>query len=648
VKPRFAPADGPGPPASFFGAGGAGRRSRTGRAPRSSVRSAAQGETRRVALVCLLLVVVTAAVYAQVRGHAFIDLDDDLYVTANPSVGAGLTTSSAAWALTTFHAANWHPLTWLSHMADVQMFGMQPAGAHMTSVLLHIVNTLLAFFVLRSMTGALGRSAMVAALFAVHPMHVESVAWVAERKDVLSTAFWFLTMLAYVRYARGGGATWAALTALFLALGLMAKPMLVTLPLVLLLLDRWPLGRWGGTPPGRRGLASSAWPLVREKIPLFALCAASAVVTFIAQRAGGAVQEIQNVPLSYRLSNAVIACARYLLALFWPHGMAVYYPYPSLGYPLWQAALALAVLAGISTLVWRLGAKLPYLITGWLWYLVTLVPVIGLVQVGGQSMADRYTYIPYLGLFLMILWGAGDALESRRTPARLVAALAVAPLVLLGILAYRQAGLWRDSVTLFTHALSVTRDNAVIEYNLGVTLGREGRSDEAAVRFENAARIWPEFTQAQINLGVAQAAQGKLDEAALAYTRALAVRPDSAQAELNLGGVLAQQGRLDEALPHLERAAALDPADAKPHTNLGLIHLRRGRTREALDHLEQAARLDPRSPEAENNLGLALLVGGRAREAAPHFERAIALDPAYATARENLRRAREASGSPAP
>ena len=588
-----------------------------------------------------------AAIYAQSGRHAFIDLDDDLYVTENPHVGAGLTAGSVAWALTTFHAANWHPLTWLSHMADVAMFGMAPGAAHRTSVLLHALNALLAFFLFRSMTGALGRSALVAALFAVHPMHVESVAWVAERKDVLSTAFWLLAMLAYVRYVRERRGAWLGMTALFLALGLMAKPMLVTLPIVLLLLDFWPLRRERATGAGNGSLAARTWPLVREKIPLFALALASAAVTFIAQRAGGAVQEIRNVPVSYRLSNAGISCVRYLLSVFWPHDMAVYYPYPPMGYPIWEALGALAILAGVSALVWKLGARFPYLVTGWLWYLVTLIPVIGLVQVGGQSMADRYTYVPYFGLFLMIVWGAGDALARVRAPAALKASLAAAPVVALGLVAHQQAGLWRDSVTLFEHALSVTRDNAAIEYNLGVALGRQGRTEQAAAHFAQAERIWPDFTQAQLNLGVAQAALGQLDAAAGAYTRALASRPDSAQAELNLGGVLAQSGRLDEALPHFERAAALDPKDARAETNAGLVHLRRGRTPLALEHLQRAAALDPRSPEVENNLGLALLVSGHAREAAAHFERALALDASYATARENLRRAQSAMSAPA-
>ena len=598
--------------------------------------------------MCVLLLIAVAAIYGQVRGHAFIDLDDDLYITENPHVASGLTAPSVAWALTTFHAANWHPLTWLSHMADVSIHGLEPGGAHLTNVLLHALNALLAFFVFRSLTGAPWRSAAVAGLFAVHPMHVESVAWAAERKDVLSTAFWLLAMLAYVREARSGGLRWSGWTTVCMALGLLAKPMLVTLPFVLLLLDFWPLGRWGAAPgDGKAGLLQRFWPLVREKASLFALSLASAIVTFIAQRAGGAVQDIQNVPLAYRLSNAVLSCASYVAALVWPHGMAVYYPYPSEGPALGKVALAIAALGAITAVVWHYRRRLPYLVTGWLWYLVTLVPVIGLVQVGGQAMADRYTYIPYFGLFLVVVWIAADGLEARRAPAALAVALAVAPLIGLGIIAYRQTLYWRDSFALFGHALSVTRDNAAIEYNLGVALARRARTDEAAVRFAEAVRIWPEFTQAHLNLGAAQAARGKLDEAAAAYTQALALRPGSAQAELSLGGVLARMDRLEEARPHLERAVALDPSNARALTNLGLVELRRGRTREALDHLERAVALDPRSAEAVNNLGLALLVSGRAREAALRFEHALALDPSYATARENLRRAQETLGASA-
>jgi Tfp pilus assembly protein PilF len=496
-------------------------------------------------------------------------------------------------------------------------------------------------------------------------MHVESVAWVAERKDVLSTAFWLLAMLSYVRQTRRGVMRWAGATTAFMALGLLAKPMLVTLPLALLILDYWPLGRlrasttagWtGNTVPERSGrgaggrgdLVRRSWPLVLEKAPLFALSLASGIVTFIAQRSGGAVQDVQNVPLSYRLSNACLSCMRYLVALVWPHGMAVYYPYPPGGPPPGLVALSVVALVAISALAWRYRARLPYLVAGWLWFLVTLAPVIGLVQVGGQSMADRYTYVPYFGLFVIVVWGAAEALEARRAPASVAAAVTVAPLLLLGFVAHRQASLWRDSRTLFEHALSVTRDNAAIEYNLGVALGHQGLTDQAASHFAEAVRIWPEFTQAQLNLGVAQAAAGRLDDAAATYARVLSLRPDSAQAEAGLGGVLAQMGHLEDARPHLARAASLDPADARALTNLGLVELRRGDTARALEHLERAAALDPRSPEAANNLGLALLVAGRAAEAASRFERALALDPSYANARQNLERARQSLGASGP
>lgn len=615
---------------------------------RASNANGIPGDRWRELLVCLALVVVNASIYWQVSSHQFIDLDDDVYVSKNPMVQAGLSLTGVQWAFTTFHAANWHPLTWLSHMLDVQIFGLQPGGAHLTNLWLHMLSSVLAFLMFRRTTGALWRSAMVAALFAVHPLHVESVAWLAERKDVLSTVFWLLTMWAYVRSTQTAAKRrWPARVFLFMALGLMAKPMLVTVPFVLLLMDYWPLGRlrWKSS-DGFGRLLPSALPLVKEKLPLFVLSMASGVVTFIAQQSGGAVQQLQNVPLSYRLPNAAIACASYLVSLFWPRNLAVYYPFPPAGHPLWLGLAALLLLAGVSAFVWRFAGGASYLVAGWLWYLGTLVPVIGLIQVGGQAMADRYTYVPYFGVFVMIVWGASDLLARFRVQRPAVTGLVLTVLIVLSLLSWRQVWLWRDSTTLFEHALSVTRDNAVIEYDLGIALGQQGRSGEAAAHFAEAVRVWPEFNDALFNMGVALAAQGRLDEALSYYARALKVRPDSAKVQLNIGSTLAQQGKLDESLPYLNEALRLEPDSAQAHTNVGLILLRQGRAQEALSHLQRAVQLDPHSPEAENNLGLALLVEGKGRDAEEHFSSALRLNPGYAAARDNLRRAQKTFAAP--
>jgi tetratricopeptide (TPR) repeat protein len=582
--------------------------------------------------ICALLIAGNLAIYGQVVRHPFVDFDDDLYVSKNPNVQSGLTADGVSWAFRTFHAANWHPVTWLSHMVDVELFGMNPGGHHATNLVLHIFNTLLVFGLLRRMTKALWPSAVAAALFAVHPMHVESVAWVAERKDVLSTFFWLLTILAYTRYADDTSSwRWYAATVGAFAVGLMAKPMLVTLPFVLLLLDHWPLRRF-----------DRLLPLLREKLPLFALSVASSVVTYIAQSSGGAMQDFRSVPFSYRVANVLVSYALYLYALIWPQGLAVYYPYPSDGRPLAAALSALALLAAVTWLAIRSVRQRPYLLTGWFWYLGTMVPVIGLVQVGGQSMADRYSYVPFIGLSIMIAWSVADL----RVAWRVRATAAAVVLVVLGSISWTQARYWSDSATLFERALAVTHDNATMEYNLGQVLGQRGHPDQAMQHFQESLRIWPEFYSANYNMGVALAASGNLTEASDYYRRALAQKPDSVEARVNLAVALAQQGLLDAAQPLLEDAVRLDPKHPGARLNLGLVLLHRGRVAEATAQLFEAVRLDPASPEAHNNLGLAQSVAGNDGDAIREFTRALELRPDYPAARDNLRRVRAGVAQP--
>jgi Flp pilus assembly protein TadD len=582
--------------------------------------------------VAFALVALTAFAFWPVLGNGFVNLDDETYVTRNPWVQRGLTAESLRWAWTTGYAANWHPLTWMSHMLDEELWGGEPRGHHLTSLVLHAVNALLLFWVLERMTGDRGRSSVVAALFAVHPLHVESVAWVAERKDVLSTTFWMLALLAYAGYVRRGGTLRYLVVAALLALGLAAKPMLVTLPIVLLLLDPWPLRR--------------ECPHFWEKVPLLGIAAASAVATFLVQRAGEAVRTTEQYPLAARLANAVVTYATYLAKTVWPVDLAVFYPHRGSDLPVWQVAASLALLA-ISTafVVWQRDRR-PWLFTGWLWYVVTCLPVIGIVQVGGQAMADRYTYVPLVGVFMMLAWSVPDRVTTRfRGGARAVLpATAAAVILVLALLTRAQAARWRDSETLFRHALRVSEGNAKAHNHLGASLAEQGRLDEAIAEYEEALRLSPRYDEAHNNLGVALAAAGRHAEAVPHYVEVLERRPDQARVRVNLGNALQNLGRLDEAESQFTHALRVDPAAVDAHYNLALTLSRAGRTVEAIGHYERALEIDPRHAAAHNNLGNALARQGRLTEAIEHFEHALRIDPRYATAHANLAAARLAEG----
>src|SRR5947208_6161694 len=460
----------------------------TGKARSAVPRSAATTFRQPDLLILLGLALITFAIYAQVIGHQFITLDDDAYIKGNVMVNRGVTLAGVAWAFSTFDQGNWHPLTWIAHMMDSQLFGMIAGGHLLVNALIHAANTLLVFWFLFRTTHARWPSALVAALFALHPLHVESVAWAAERKDTLSTFFGLLSLIAYARYAEARSNSRYAWTAITLALGLLAKPMLVTWPFVMLLLDYWPLRRFDLT--SRKDVATKLWPLLRAKLPLFAIVAASAVITTLAQSHGGTVRTFQEFPIALRLSNAVVSYAKYLLVTFWPNDLAVYYPYTTAGTPAWQIICAAFLLIGITAFCFFQPRKLSgYLVVGWLWFLGTLVPVIGIVQVGGQTMADRYFYIPSIGLFIVIAFGLADFAKTRRVAPSLSAAVGSGILLALAILTNAQIHRWSNSFTLFKHTLAVTPPNLIIENNLGSALSRSGLHDEAGAPVEKALQI---------------------------------------------------------------------------------------------------------------------------------------------------------------
>ncbi len=543
--------------------------------------------------ILLSLGIVVLVSFWPVIDCDFVNFDDDLYVTGNDHVREGLTADSVRWAFTTTHNANWFPLTWLSHMLDVQLFGLDARWHHLTNLLLHVANTLLLFLVLHRMSGAPWQSAFVAAAFGVHPLHVESVAWVAERKDVLAALFWMLTLLAYCLYVERPKLQRYLLVVLLFALGLMSKPMLVTLPFVLLLLDFWPLQRLGKATNGETG-AALGWdairPLIREKLPLFYLTLLSIFVTYRVQQAGGAVVPIETMPLGLRISNALVSYLGYLRKTLWPSDLAVFYPYPS-SFPAWQVLGSALLLVAISTaVVWK-ARRAPYLMTGWLWYLGTLVPVIGLVQVGRQSMADRYTYIPSIGLFIVVAWGVPELLRSWRHRRLMLAVASTAVLVALCIATSQQTRHWQSSIALFGHALDVTRDNYVAHYNRGAAYSDLGRHEQAIVDFDAAIGINPKDAMIHDYRGVAHAALGHHDQAIRAYDEAIALSPTYSSAYYNRGLSELQLGKDEAAIDDFTRAIELDPMSPNAYYNRALVLLDLGNPARAVEDLRIAARL---------------------------------------------------------
>ena len=686
-------------------------------------------------LLAVLLVLVTMAVYWPATRGGFISYDDDLLVTANPEVQKGLTVEGMklAW----FNQVNclWHPVTVMSHMLDCQLFGLNPWGHHLTSVLLHALNAGLVFALLQRMTGATWRSLLVAALFAVHPLRVESVAWVAERRGVLSGFFGLLALIAYARYAKGKfearrpkaegnpkpegrnpksevRGRWSCshlpssifylLSLGCFACGLMSKPTIITWPCVLLLLDYWPLDRMqkaecrmqnaeaGDTDhaPGNTLHVSRftfhsrqpqiLWRLVREKIPFFVLAALSSVVTFVVQMRTGALAPIEVIPFGVRIGNALISYCLYLGKLFWPADLAVLYPHPmwaiiyqhSWHLPLGQVVLAGGLLLGISALVWVSRQRHPYLLVGWLWYCGALVPFSQVIQTGSHGMADRYVYLPSLGVVILVIWGVYELLQAkaedrrqrsedsdaqhapRNTPSisrtRVQSPIANrqsqillwvaggAAIVLCGALTRLQIGYWRDTETLFGHAREVTKNNYAVPANLATVYSRRGQLDEAIREYREALRLNPYYALAHYNLGNALLQKGQVDEAIQHYEQSIRLLPMYVDPYNNLGLALRKQGQVDEAIRQFQQAIRLKPDDADVHYNLGAALAQRGQLDEAIRHYQEALRLKPDRAEVHNNLGAAFYQQGRIGEAIRHFQEALRLQPDYGDARRNL------------
>jgi Flp pilus assembly protein TadD len=577
-------------------------------------------------VICFALILVNLVIYEQVRNHDFVNWDDDLYVTANRHVLEGLSWPGVRWAFTTGQDANWHPLTWIAHMADVQLFGVTPGSHHVMNVVLHIANTILLFVVLFEMTGALGRSAFVAGLFASHPLHVESVAWISERKDVLSTLFWMLTLWAYARFVREPRPGRYVVMATVFALGLMAKPMLVTLPVVLLLLDVWPLRRVRL----ESGQTQVWFQLVREKLPLLVLAIASSIVTIIVQQKSGAVAGLETVPFGLRLANAALSSVSYLGKMLWPAGLTPFYRY-LLSISVWWIVAAVACLIGITVMVVRMGRQHPYLLVGWLWYLVTLAPVIGLIQVGGQRMADRYTYIPLIGIFIIVSWGIpalfGFAASRAALPSLVLPIVAGCVILACAITARVQVRYWKNGETLWRHAVAINNDDARAHGNLGLALAVQGRQAEAMTHYREALRLNPENSQYYLNIGNTLREGRNLSNAAAAYSAGIRINPNDASLHNALGVVLTEQERAGEAITQFKEAVRLNPDLAEAHNNMAIALGREGRADEAIREFQQSLQIDSENAQVHFNFAFELEKAGRTAEALRQYEAALRLDP---------------------
>jgi len=680
------------------------------------------GCSRLAVAICVLLALLTLVTFRSLFHDKFIKYDDAQYVTENHHVSTGLTLQNFKWAFRADYASNWHPLTWLSHMLDVQLFGLRAGGHHLTSLVLHTANTLLLFLLLQRLTRAEWRSAMIAALFAVHPLHVESVAWVAERKDVLSMLFFVLTIWAYANYALEKGRSQAeplpapvrdstqtaetsaldqtrpqiagpvshsttaaegaaseavvscpgsssvpsggtspvrprlfyTLSLLLFALGLMSKPMLVTLPFVLFLLDWWPLARI----QTKVFRPTTLIALVLEKVPFLLLTVASCVITYLAQAKSHSV--IAGLPLSLRVTNAVVSCVTYIGKTFWPTKLAIFYPHPNTRYGLPVAAagfpasdqwpLALVILAalmltGICGLALFLSRRQPWLITGWFWFLGTLVPVIGLVQIGMQGMADRYTYIPLVGLFICVVWTAAELLQSKKYGPPILASSGLLSVVCCAFLAQRQVGYWQNNFTVFDHALGVTRHNAIAHCNIGEEVARQDRVDLAQDHFRAALRDDPRCAMAYFDLGLSLELQGKPEEALEPYLATVRLRPWAESSRLRLAAVLNSVGRQDEALAQYADVLRINQAQASAHYNMGLILAAQNKVNDAMIHLLEAIKLRPNYSEALISLGTLLAGQGKYMDAQQSFRRAVALTPTNAALHLELAKALMLAGN---
>jgi tetratricopeptide (TPR) repeat protein len=631
------------------------------------------------------LIIAILAVYWPVLNCEFVKYDDDKYVTENPNLKRGITRESVVWAFSSHHFHMWHPLTSLSHLLDCELFGLNPTWHHLTNLLLHITSTLLLFGILKRMTAAFWPCLFVALAFAVHPLNVESVAWIAERKNVLSAFFWMLSIAVYIRYAERPGVVRILLLVLVFALATMTKPMVVTLPFVLLLLDYWPLGRlqWkrrgeqedlSASKAGQtRSQGVSIWCLLLEKTPLFLLTIGLSAVTYIAQQRGGVVSDFGNISLKYRAANALVSYVTYIGKMIWPSRLAVFYPHPFDKLPLWQVIISALLLLIVTIAVILLIRRRKFLAVGWLWYVGTLVPVIGLVQVGAQARADRYTYLPFIGLFIIIAWGLPDVLAKWRYRKITLRAAAMAALLALSVCTRMQLRHWQNNELLFEHAINVTSDNFVmcnnyanildktgqaekaiehfnealrmrpnspeVHSNLGNTLRRINRIDEALVHYQKAIKLKPDLAEAHYNMAISLAKQGKNDEAIVKYLDALQFRPNDVDTLSNLGYVLAQKGKFDEAVRYYKKALHVEPENTIAHGRLGLALANIGNIDEALEQFRIVLEASPDDIEMHCNVGILLEKKGKTDEAIKAYRRALQINPEYTKARQLLKAA---------
>ena len=608
-------------------------------------------------LIAILLVLVTVALYWPAMRCGFVNFDDPDFVSSNPHIQGGLSWEGTKWAFrNTEQAVYWAPLMWLSHMAAWQLFGANAWGHHLINVLLHAANTVLVFLVLRRMTGATWRSLMVAALFGWHPLRVESVVWVTERKDVLSALFWMLTLWMYVKYAEAANVRhskanlWYGMALGMFVLGLMSKAILVTLPCVLLLLDYWPLRRFrlSTLNSASRKFSeqlSTIWQLGLEKIPFFALAMVAGVETLIVQQHGGAVMPVEDLPFGARIGNALISYCRYVGRLFWPADLAVFYPHP--GYwPVAKVLVAGGLLLVILALLIAKRRRYPFLLMGWLWYCGTLVPVIGLVQSSDQAMADRFTYVSFPGLLILAIWGAHELTGRWRYRAIALSVAGTAATVLCMTLTRQQISYWKDGEALFQHALEATENNYVAHLNLGNALDLKGRTNAALGQYQEALRLKPDYTDAHDNLGIVLLKKGQTDEAISQFREALRLKPDDAKAHSNLGAALGRKGQTDDAIIQYQEAIRLKPDDAAPHYNLGTAFVRKGQLDEAIRQFQEAVRLKPNGADAHYNLGVVLGMKGQLDGAISQLQEAIRLKPDDPDARDILRNVLLRKGQP--
>ena len=616
-------------------------------------------------LLAGILVAVTLLCFWQVTSFDFVNFDDHFYLYENKIVQRGLTFDNIIWAFTTFEQSNWHPVTWISLMVDCQISGLNPALHHTVNLILHILNTLLLFFILQRCTSSSWQSFIVALLFAVHPLHVESVAWIAERKDVLSTFWGFMALAAYVFYTERTTTRRLLISVFFFALGLMSKPMLVSLPLIFLLFDYWPLKRF---PTVKLNPGNFYSPFIKEKIPFFALSAASCIITIIAQYEANTLIKLAETPMGLRVANAFVSYAEYLFKTLWPFNLAVLYPYPD-HIPLWLSVPAFVLILCISVISVRKASQYPYLFVGWCWYLLTLVPVIGFVKVGYQSMADRYTYIPLIGIFMIFSWSIPDLLKNRLHRYAMPAIACLLALTLCP-LTWKQTGYWKNSISLYEHALSVTEKNYVLLYNLGVArfhngeiskaldlmsrsveinryypeslvfigyiLSRQEKYREAIPYFQSALSVKPNFENAQTRLGICYLKLNQLDEAEIRFREALKSNPHDRHANLYLANLLISKGQAEEARACWQRILVKDPYSKEANLNMGNLAVAKGDAESAIGYFRNATRAEGDSPEARYNLGIMYAQKGDLNEAALQLGKAIKINPDYPKAHNNL------------